>query len=136
MRSEISFLSRFFARKYCISSSRLLNSFFFAKIPQSLSTSSAVAPSANQNTGTPIKSASTVHIPKLSFVRLTNPAASLMISAIHSGFRPVKITVLPASCLSSSSSGPEPITIKGSCKRLKSWIISPVSLTKLTNLPT
>jgi hypothetical protein len=109
---------------------------FFANIQLSSQTSSDVAHSANHNTGTHIRRASTVHIQKLSLVKLINPEESLIIFSIHSGFHHVKITVSQAKAFNSFSSGPEPITIKGNFNLLKRLIIVPVSLTKFTSLPT
>lgn len=135
--SEISFLSRFFPWK--VRSAWLSSWIFFSQIkrPEAWFTSSAVAPWAYHKTGTPIKSASAVPIPKLSLVRLMRPALCLRISMSCSlGSHQVKIIFSFARDLREVASGPSPIMMSGTPSLLKVWMMSPHSLTKFTSLPT
>ena len=68
--------------------------------PELESTSSGVAPSLSQKTGTPRQSASAVPIPKLSLVRLMSQRDFLVIAIISSGGScPTKVIVPPAMLL-------------------------------------
>jgi hypothetical protein len=134
--SEISFLSHSFPKNSFKETFNSSISFDLANTQHFSSTNSEVAHSEYQNTGTPINKASTVPIQKLSFVKLINPEESLTISCIPSGFHPVKIIVSQAIAFNDASSGQDQITINGKYNSLNNLIISHVSLTKLTNLPT
>jgi hypothetical protein len=92
--SEICFLSRCLVWKSSTAEIRFFIVFFSSKIPLFSSTSSGVAPSLNQITGTPISKASTVPIPKLSLVRFIIPLAFFTIFWVSSGeSRPRKMMV-------------------------------------------
>jgi hypothetical protein len=132
----MSFLFHFFDKNSSKPNFNVSISLESTKTQQFSSTNSDVAHSENQKTGTHINNASTVQIQKLSLVRFINHAESLTISCIHEGFHQVKIIVSQAKAFNNISSGQDPITINGKCNSLNSLIISPVSLTKLTNLPT
>ena len=135
--SEISFLSRFFDWNEVSASESAGIDFSWRSIPECLSRSSAVAPSAYHRTGTPISKLSAVPMPKLSLVRLMSHALCLTVSmrSVWSSHQ-VKIMLSPAIDLRYWASGPSPIISKGSLRALKVWMMSSHSLTKLTNLPT
>jgi hypothetical protein len=132
----MSFLFRLLDAKILNLFSNSFISFDGVRTQEFSSTSSAVAHSEYQKTGTHINSASTVQIQKLSFVRFISHEESLIISIIPSGFHHVNMIEFPAIPLRYFSSGPAQIIIRGSCNLLNNLIMVPVSLTKLTSLPT
>jgi hypothetical protein len=134
--SEISFLSRSLDKNIFRHLFNSTISLEFTNTQHFSSTNSEVAHSEYQKTGTHINKASTVHIQKLSFVRLINHEESLTISCIPSGFHPVKIIVSQAIAFKLASSGQDQITINGNLSSLNNSMITQVSLTKLTNLQT